>query len=199
MVPGNTLCVDLGRCVRLDMAGGDAKYCGLEQRRGRAVPGFVIIAAITIALLGWKFNADFGQWPVIILAAVVAGAYAGFLPWNWYPQKNYAGVWRKKSSGGFFLGVLAIMSGAKVGAMMLVLGIPFIDAALVIIKRLREGRSPVWGGRTPAPLLAETGVGKRRIALFYWMAAALMAVAVLRLNSEWKYFTMATAILVIGE
>ena len=162
------------------------------------LPGFVVIAAVTIAVLGWKFNADFGQWPVITLAAVVAGAYAGFLPWNWYPQKIMPG-YVGKSLAGFLLGVLAIMSGAKVGAMMLVLGIPFIDGALVVIKRLREGRSPVWGG--PEHLhhyLLKRGWGKRRIALFYWGVAAVMAVAAVQLNSRWKYFTMATAVLVIG-
>lgn len=162
------------------------------------LPGFVVIAAITIAILGWRFNADFGQWPVIMLAAVVAGAYAGFLPWNWFPQKIMPG-YGGKSLAGFLLGVLAIMSGAKVGAMVLVLGIPFIDAALVIVKRLREGRSPVWGGNEHLHhYLLRRGWGKRRIALLYWVAATAMAIAALRLNSGWKYFTMATAILVIG-
>ncbi|MEK7091134.1 MAG: MraY family glycosyltransferase [Patescibacteria group bacterium] len=162
------------------------------------LPGFVIIAAITIALLGWRFNVDFGQWPVIMLAAVVAGAYAGFLPWNWFPQKIMPG-YGGKSLAGFLLGVLAIMSGAKVGAMMLILGLPFIDAALVIIKRLREGRSPVWGGNEHLHhYLLKRGWGKRRIALFYWGVAAVMAVAALQLNSGWKYFTMATVILVVG-
>jgi len=162
------------------------------------LPGFVVIAAITIAILGWRFNADFGQWPVITLAAVVAGAYTGFLPWNWYPQKIMPG-YGGKSLAGFLLGVLAIMSGAKVGAMLLVLGIPFIDAALVVIKRLREGRSPVWGGNEHLHhYLLKRGWGKRRIALFYWIVAAGMGAAALQLNSGWKYFTMATVALVVG-
>lgn len=162
------------------------------------LPGFVVIAAITIAVLGWRFNADFGQWPVIILAAIVAGAYAGFLPWNWYPQKIMPG-YGGKSLAGFLLGVLAIMSGAKVGAMILVLGVPLVDAMLVIIKRLREGRSPVWGGAEHLHhYLLKRGWGKRRIALFYWGVSGALAIAALQLKVQWKYFTMATVALGIG-
>lgn len=162
------------------------------------LPGFVVIAALAIAFLGWRFNADFGQQLVIVLAAITAGAYAGFLPWNFFPQKIMPG-YGGKSLAGFLLGVLAILSGAKVGAMMMVLGVQFIDAGLVIIKRLREGRSPVWGGREHLHhYLLDLGWGKRRIALFYWGVALVFAILALQLNSGSKYFTMAVAVLVIG-
>lgn len=162
------------------------------------MPGFVIIAAVTIMVLGARFNADFNQWPVITLAAVTAGAYAGFLPWNWYPQKIMPG-YGGKSLAGFLLGVLAIFSGAKVGAMAMVLGIPLVDAAVVIIKRLGEGRSPVWGGYEHLHhVLLSRGWGKRKIALFYWAISLVLAMAALQLNSSGKYFTMATVVLVVG-
>ena len=131
------------------------------------MPGFVAIAAATIAFLGWKSNADFSQQLVITLAAITTGAYLGFLPWNWYPQKTIPG-YGGKSLAGYLLGILAILSGAKVGALMLVLGVPFVDAAMVILKRVREGRSPVWGREHLHHYLLELGWGKRRIALFYW-------------------------------
>lgn len=162
------------------------------------LPGFVAIAALTIAFLGWKFNADFSQQLVIILASITAGAYLGFLPWNWYPQKIMPG-YGGKSLAGFLLGTLAILSGAKVGTLILVLGVPFIDASLVIIKRLREKRSPVWGGREHLHhYLLELGWGKRRIALFYWGISLLLAVLALQLNSGSKYFTMAMLLLIAG-
>jgi len=162
------------------------------------MPGFVIVAAITIAALGWRFNTDARQLPVIALAAITAGAYAGFLIWNWYPQKIMPG-YGGKSLAGFLLGVLAIMSGAKVGALAMVLGIPFIDAIVVVIKRVKEGRSPVWGGYEHLHhLLLDRGWGKRRIAVFYWAMSGILAVAALQLNSTAKWFTMTAITLVVG-
>lgn len=161
------------------------------------LPGFVIIAAVTMGVLAARFN-DPSQMPVITLAAIVAGAYAGFLLWNWYPQKIMPG-YGGKSLAGYLLGVLAILSSAKVGALLLVLGVPFVDAAWVIIKRLREGRSPVWGGYEHLHhFLLSMGWGRRRIAIFYWLISGTMAMAAVRLKAEWKWFTMATAGLVIS-
>jgi UDP-GlcNAc:undecaprenyl-phosphate GlcNAc-1-phosphate transferase len=162
------------------------------------LPGFVVVAAITLGIMSLKF-ADAGQLPVIILAAVTAGAYLGFLPWNWFPQKIMPG-YGGKSLAGFLLGVLAILSGAKVGALIVILGIPVIDALLVIIKRISEGRSPVWGGREHLHhyLLDQLKWGRRRIAVFYWLASAVLSFIALGLNSQSKYFTMAAAGLIIA-
>jgi UDP-GlcNAc:undecaprenyl-phosphate GlcNAc-1-phosphate transferase len=55
------------------------------------LPGVVVIAATTMAILSLKFSADIAQWPVIILASITAGAFLGFLPWNAYPQKIMPG------------------------------------------------------------------------------------------------------------
>ncbi|KKU56844.1 hypothetical protein A3H89_05450 [Candidatus Amesbacteria bacterium RIFCSPLOWO2_02_FULL_48_11] len=161
------------------------------------LPGFVIIAAITIAALGQRFSGDFGQWPVITTAGITAGAYLGFLLWNFYPQKIMPG-YGGKSLAGFLLGVIAIMSGAKVGAMAMVLAVPFIDAFWVIVKRLREGRSPVWGGPDHLHhfLLARKW-GRRKIAVFYWGISLVLAIGVLQLNAGAKYFTMAAVALII--
>jgi UDP-GlcNAc:undecaprenyl-phosphate GlcNAc-1-phosphate transferase len=110
------------------------------------LPAFVSVAALVLAFLGEKFSADITQWPVIILAASVSGAYLGFLPWNFYPQKIMPG-YSGKSLAGFFLGVLAILSGAKIATAILVLGVPMMDAIITILRRLSQGHSPVWGDR----------------------------------------------------
>jgi UDP-GlcNAc:undecaprenyl-phosphate GlcNAc-1-phosphate transferase len=162
------------------------------------LPGFVIVAAIAMAILGMRFPGDFSQITVITLAGLIAGAYAGFLPWNWYPQRMMPG-YGGKSLAGFLLGILAIYSGAKVGTMFLVLSIPIIDAVMVIYKRLKEGRSPVWGGREHLHhFLLDKGWSKKGIAKLYLFMSAFFAVIALQLNASLKYFTMATAILVIS-
>jgi UDP-GlcNAc:undecaprenyl-phosphate GlcNAc-1-phosphate transferase len=155
------------------------------------LPGFVIIAALTMAVLGVRYGENQNQNLMVILALVTAGAYAGFLPWNWYPQKMLPG-YGGKSLAGYLLGLLAILSSAKVGVMLLVLGIPVLDAIRVIIKRVSEGRSPVWGGREHFHhYLLDLGWGKRRIAVFYWAVSGILAILALNLNSGAKYFTMA--------
>ncbi len=160
------------------------------------LPGFVIIAAVAIAILGIRTGST-TQTEVVILSGIIAGAYCGFLPWNWYPQKMMTG-YGGKSLAGFLLGLLAIMSGAKVGAMFMVLSVPFIDGILVIIKRVRESRSPVQGGREHLHhLLLDRGWSKPKIALFYWGISLIFAVLALQLKAGAKYFTMATGILII--
>ena len=111
-----------------------------------ALPGIVVIASITIALLSLRFSADVTEWPVIILAVIVAGAYLGFLPFNMYPQKIMPG-YGGGALGGYFLAVLAILSTAKVGTALVVLGVPLVDAGYAMVRRISAGRSPVWGDR----------------------------------------------------
>lgn len=161
------------------------------------LPGFVVVAALTVAALATRF-ADPSQTGVVLLAGIVAGAYLGFLPWNWYPQKMMPG-YGGKSLAGFLLGVLAIMSQAKVGAMMMVLAVPMVDAVLVIVKRIKEGRSPVWGGWDHLHhYLLDRGWSKKQVALFYWGAAAVMAILALQLKPPSKYFTIAAIGLIFG-
>src|SRR5690606_3628395 len=46
------------------------------------MPGFVSVAALFLGLLSFRFVDDVTQWPVITLAAITSGAFAGFLVWN---------------------------------------------------------------------------------------------------------------------
>jgi UDP-GlcNAc:undecaprenyl-phosphate/decaprenyl-phosphate GlcNAc-1-phosphate transferase len=162
------------------------------------LPGFVTVAAATMGIISLKFGTDLNQIPAVALAGITSGSFLGFLPWNWFPQKIMPG-YGGKSLAGFLLGVLAIISGAKVGAMILVLGIPMIDAFMVVMKRIREGRSPVWGGKEHLHhLLLARGWGKRRIAIFYWLVSIFLAILALKLNSGSKYFTMAAVALIAG-
>lgn len=154
------------------------------------LPGVVSIAALAIAAFSLRFSADITQWPIIILALILAGAYLGFLPWNFYPQKIMPG-YGGKTLAGFMLAVLSILSTAKIATLMLILGIPLIDAVYLVVKRIISGHSPVWGGREHLHhRLLALGWGKRRIALFYWAITLLLANIALQLNSKQKFYTM---------
>lgn len=163
------------------------------------LPGIVIIAALTIGVLSLRFSADVTQWPVLTLALILAGAMAGFLPWNFYPQKimpGYAGG----ILGGYFLAVLSILSTTKVGTLLVVLGVPIVDAGIIIGRRILAGKSPVWGdrGHFHHYLLDKLGWSKRQIVLFYWGVTGVLGAAALRLNSRQKLYTILGVILAIG-
>ena len=162
------------------------------------LPGIVLVAAIVIALLSLRFTEDVTQWNVLILAAITAGAYLGFLPWNFFPQKIMPG-YGGGTLAGYLLATLAILSGAKVATMILVLGVPTMDAVYTIFRRMAQGRSPVWGDRGHLHhRLLDLGWSKQKVAVFYWLVSAGLGILALQLNAQQKLFTIVTLALVIG-
>lgn len=163
------------------------------------LPGFVAISALFIGILGFRFSADVTQWPVIFLSAAVAGAYLGFLPFNFFPQTIMTG-YSGKSLAGFFLAVLSLLSGAKLATLVLLLGIPIIDAIFVLFKRITSGRFPLTGG--PDHLhhqLLKIGWSRPKIAIFYWGLSLVLGIISLFLNSQQKfYFFLGIVILFIS-
>lgn len=162
-------------------------------------PGFVSIAALTIWALSFRFSADITQWPVMVLAVITAGAYLGFLPFNFYPQKIMPG-YGGKSLGGFLLATLSILSTTKVGTLLVVLGIPLVDALYSISRRILARRSPVWGDRGHLHhRLLDLGWGRRRIAVFYWLITAILGTLALFLNSRQKFYTIVMIGAILGS
>jgi UDP-GlcNAc:undecaprenyl-phosphate/decaprenyl-phosphate GlcNAc-1-phosphate transferase len=155
------------------------------------LPGFVSIAAIMIGLLSYQFIDDPTQFNTAHLSFIVAGAYVGLLLWNWYPQKMMPG-YGGGSLAGYFLSVLAILSGAKVATTLMVLAIPTADALFTIARRTIAGKSPFWGdrGHLHHKLLDELGWGRRRIAVFYWVTSLILGGLSLYLSTWGKIITL---------
>lgn len=156
------------------------------------LPAFVSVALIFIGFLSYRFIDDPTQFNTAHLAFIVAGAYAGFLIWNFYPQKIMPG-YGAGSLAGYFLAVLSILSGAKVAATLMVLGIPTADALFTIARRLKAGKSPFWGdrGHLHHKLIDVLGWGKRRVAVFYGASTAVLGLLSLYLNTQEKIVTIA--------
>lgn len=162
--------------------------------------GFVSIAAIVIGILSLRFIDDPTQFTVSNLSFIVAGAFAGFTFWNFYPQKIMPG-YGAGSLAGYFLAVLAILSGAKIATTVMVLGIPTADAVFTIIRRIRAGKYPWWGdrGHLHHKLLDVLGWSKAQIALFYWATTFILGWLSLHLNTMGKLITMVlVSLLVFG-
>ncbi|MCL4459932.1 MAG: undecaprenyl/decaprenyl-phosphate alpha-N-acetylglucosaminyl 1-phosphate transferase [Chloroflexi bacterium] len=150
--------------------------------------GVTIIAATILFVRSFELE----QYTIAVLPLALAGACAGFLPYNFNPARVFMGT-----SGSLFLGyslaILAIIGGAKIATALMVLGIPILDVALVIIQRLIRRRSPLVGGDSahlPHHLFA-IGISQRRIVfLLYglclttgWLALALSSIQKLYLFS----------------
>lgn len=162
------------------------------------LPGVVVIAAVVITALSSKFSADITQWSVIILASITAGAYLGFLPWNMYPQKIMPGM-SGSNVAGYMLAVLSILSTTKVGTLSLVLAVPLIDTGYVLIRRIMEGKSPVWGDdKHLHHSLLKLGFSKSAIAFFYWGVTAVLGILSLQLKTLGKLYTIIGIAFILG-
>jgi UDP-GlcNAc:undecaprenyl-phosphate/decaprenyl-phosphate GlcNAc-1-phosphate transferase len=162
------------------------------------LPGVASIASMIIALLSLKFSADIAEWPIIILALVTSGSFAGFIPWNFYPQKimpSYSG----STLAGYMLAVLSILSTTKVGTLIVTLGIPIIDTLYVVIRRVLKGKSPVWGDKNHLHhKLLDAGLSKRQVALLYWSFTGLLGIIALNLNTAFKIYTILGIVTLLG-
>lgn len=162
------------------------------------LPGIVSIASIIIGLLSVRFaTSDPNQLYVTYLSFATAGAFLGFLPWNFYPQKIMPG-YGGKTLAGFMLAVLSILSFSKLGAALLVLAIPMVDASFILLQRIYKGRSPMkaTSGHLHHHLL-EFGWGRRRIAVFYWIISALAGILALFTTSKQKFFAVILVLVLV--
>jgi UDP-N-acetylmuramyl pentapeptide phosphotransferase/UDP-N-acetylglucosamine-1-phosphate transferase len=74
---------------------------------------------------------------------------------------------------GYTLGVCAIIGGAKLATVLLVLGVPILDVAWLIVARSAAGRSPAHSGRDHLHLrLQDLGFSSRQIVVFYYALSA---------------------------
>lgn len=152
------------------------------------LPGFTAISAVFIGFVGLKYSSDITQWPVIILSGAVCGAYLGFLPFNFFPQSIMPG-YSGKSLAGFFLAVLAILSGAKLATLILLLGIPMIDGIITIIRRLIKHQPIYLGdGQHFHHQLLKNGWSRQSIAILYWFFSFVLGTFSLFLNSSQKVY-----------
>lgn len=164
------------------------------------LPGFVTVSFLLLSLVAGKFLDDPTTFGTYLLTLICAGAFAGLLVWNWHPQKMMPG-YGAGSLAGYFLAILAILSGAKVAAVAMVLAIPTADAVFTIVRRLYRGKTPFLGdrGHLHHKLLDVYGWSVPTIALFYSFSSLFFGLLALNLNTFGKLISLIFAgILVIA-
>ncbi len=152
--------------------------------------GIVAITGLFITIISWSLH----QYSIALLAAIFTGAVAGFLPHNWNPARIIMG-----DSGSQFLGialaVLAIMGGAKFALILMLLGIPILDVALVMIHRIMRGQHPMQRDLLPMHArfthlhyrLLFGGLNPRQVCLVLYAVTCTLGILALALPSFYKF------------
>lgn len=101
---------------------------------GLGVIGFTVIALLSLM-------PEVAQPELARLAMMAAGAAGGFLFHNGFPASIYLGEGGSTLIG-YLLGVMAILSGGKIGITLLVLAVPLMDTVWTVLRRVfLEGKS----------------------------------------------------------
>ncbi len=135
---------------------------------------------------------DVPQSGTSILCLTLAGSCLGFLIYNWHPAAIFLG-----ESGsvfiGFMLGILAIISGGKIATALLIMGIPLLDLAWVVLRRIfKEHKSPFTGDRKHLHFrLLDAGFSHRGAVLFLYFLTVLFGSVSLFLQSQYKIVAIA--------
>lgn len=149
------------------------------------VTGQTVIGSFIILLL--TLTPFFFQPPVALLAVMILGVYAGFLPFNVPQAKQYLGE-SGSVLAGFSLAFLSLVSGAKMAMAFLALGLPLIDMLIVVFERIRTGRAPWVGDRTHLHFLLQDagGLSSLQALLLLWSLSFLFGVGALLVKTEGK-------------
>jgi UDP-GlcNAc:undecaprenyl-phosphate GlcNAc-1-phosphate transferase len=141
--------------------GVDGQYSGVIGIAG------IMIAIMTMRLLHF----DPSQKDMMELAAIVAGASLGLLPYSWHPSKVMWGF--GAISAGILLAALSIVSQAKIATSIIVLTVPFLDGAITVVRRTLKKQSPLKGDKGHLHhLLLDRGWSIQKVAMFYWISTA---------------------------
>ena len=144
--------------------------------------GVSLIAAVTLGII----SLTVGQYQpmVALLCATLAGALAGFLPWNFHPARVFIGT-TGVFVAGYALAILSILGNAKVAVALLVLGVPIIDTFWIITRRLAAGSSPFTPDRGHIHhRLLDLGLTHRGAVLLIYAICTLLGFASLLLTGS---------------
>lgn len=159
--------------------------------------GVGAIASIILFLVSFSLR----QSTIALLPLALAGACLGFMPYNFNPARVFMGTTGSMFIG-YVLGVVSIIGGAKIASTVLVLGVPVLDALLVILQRSLAGRHP-WKGGDNAHLvhrLLGAGMTQRRVALLVYAICGLfgwLATSLIRTEKFYAFGALAIVLLAL--
>ncbi len=157
------------------------------------VSGQVVIGSFLIACLAMG---RFFQPEVALLSVIVGGAFLGFLPHNFSPAKQFLGE-SGSTIAGFSLGFLSIVGSAKLATGLMALGLPLVDAGLVIVGRILRGASPFKGDKTHLHFkLLDAGLTQRQVVFVMWGLSFACGLLALSLQTRGKVVVLGMLVVV---
>jgi len=159
--------------------------------------GVTFIAGVML-FVNSAFRVEPAQTSVSLLHLALVGASLGFLLSNFYPARIIMGGGAVFL--GYALGALSIIGGAKMATILLVLGLPLLDAAWQVVNRVRLGRSPFSGDRGHMHFrLLDMGFTQRQIVTAYYLFCAFFGVLTLITASQiFKFIALAVMFLLVA-
>ncbi|MDR1069002.1 MAG: undecaprenyl/decaprenyl-phosphate alpha-N-acetylglucosaminyl 1-phosphate transferase [Clostridiales Family XIII bacterium] len=141
--------------------------------------GVSVIAALSIAYSAYIH----GQYTVTLAMLAVAGAAAGFLPFNFHPAKTFMGDGGALFLG-FMIGSISVIGPAKGPTVvasivpLFVLGVPIFDTLFAIFRRKTGGR-PIFSADKGHlhHQLSYIGMGQRRSVMMIYGISSVMGIA----------------------
>ena len=158
--------------------------------------GVTAIAAVVL-FINAAYRLDPPQESVALLPIALLGATLGFLPYNFFPARLFIGgsaLWL-----GYTVGALSIIGGAKMAAVLLVMGGPILDVGWQVISRVRRGRNPTVGDRGHLHFrLQDIGISQRKIVMAYYAFCAFFGMLTLVVSSRlFKLIAMAVMVAIV--
>ncbi len=151
--------------------------------------GIILISGITffaISLLQRQSGVISQQMTLsAILSCILIGVAGGFLVYNFFPAKLYMGdtgaLWL-----GFIIGCITTVGVLKTGAVIsfvvpiFVVGIPFVDVIVSIIRRIKKGVGIGTADKEHIHhLLLSSGWTQREVVLFFYVVTLLLSVVMI--------------------
>lgn len=158
---------------------------------GVSLIGVLIIFLFTLAT-------RYYQPDIALAAAILAGAILGFLFYNFNPASIFLGEGGSLFLG-FALGVLAIISGGKIAIALLVMGIPILDVAWIIFRRLLAGQNPLKSAdkKHLHHRLLALGLSQKQTVFVFYFLSAFFGASALFLQSRGKLLALSLLLLVM--
>jgi len=158
--------------------------------------GISVIGSIILFLVSLFWDVPLSGTSILCL--ILGGCALGFLIWNFHPAKIFLGEGGSTFLG-FMLGVLAIISGAKIATTLLIMGIPILDVIWVIIRRvLLEKKSPFLGDKKHLHFrLLDAGLNQRQAVLLLYLLTLAFGASAIFQQTFGKLITLGILLLVM--
>jgi UDP-GlcNAc:undecaprenyl-phosphate GlcNAc-1-phosphate transferase len=170
-----------------------------------AISSIISICIISSIILLLYLNNDILNPHLFILIGMLA-AVLGFLYYNWHPSKIFMGDTGSQFLGAFLatFSIIYLWNGndfyhiivptKQILSVVLVFLVTITDTAVVIIKRVRSGKSPFIGGKDHTTHhLSYLGLKDRKIALIYLGLSLISSFFMIIIQgiANWNYYYIA--------